>query len=340
MQNKALIPHSHPWINDFDIKAVLQNLNSSLIADGSVVADLHRDMCKLLNIDNFYFTPSGSAALYMILKGVSLSPNDEIILPSYVCQSVIDAVNAAQLTPVLCDIEENFIISLDTIEPKISPNTKALIIPQLYGISLDIKQFRNLNLILINDLCQNFDSAYDLNQDRGDFFFCSFHATKCLTSGHGGGFTILNKAIAFNEDNIFSADQFFFRMSDIQASLLRSQLHRYKEFTNKRKKIAEFYFDSIPSKLTMKIPTINNSFYRFPLTQKKYEFNKISELFHQENIIIKHGVDTLLHRLYGYSDSMFPNSVNCFNDTVSIPIYPSLSIEEAQRIANLCQKLV
>jgi dTDP-4-amino-4,6-dideoxygalactose transaminase len=47
---------------------------------------------------------------------------------------------------------------------------------------------------------------------------------------------------------------------------------------------------------------------------------------------VRRGVDTLLHREAGLDRAAFPGAEACFATTVSIPIYPSLSGSERDRV--------
>ena len=49
-------------------------------------------------------------------------------------------------------------------------------------------------------------------------------------------------------------------------------------------------------------------------------------------VAMRRGVDALLHRDYQLSDSQFPNAVRCYRTTCSIPLYPSLSDRDVDRI--------
>ena len=58
------------------------------------------------------------------------------------------------------------------------------------------------------------------------------------------------------------------------------------------------------------------------------DFNSLSRRFAERGVVVRHGVDELLHRSSGESDGNFPNAVASFANTVSIPIYPALTDDE------------
>ena len=57
------------------------------------------------------------------------------------------------------------------------------------------------------------------------------------------------------------------------------------------------------------------------------------EKFLEKGIIVRRGVDELLHRTMGLDDQKFPNSVELFETNLSIPFYPALEEHEIERVA-------
>jgi perosamine synthetase len=322
-----MIPHSRPWITNDDIHSVSEFLENGLISDGHKIEELRALLCKKGGVNNFYFQSCGKQALRAILRSLSLKQSDEIILPTYVCKAVLEAVQEAGYTPVLCDVGPHWVVSPQSVADKMSKRTKVVIIPQIFGIHVGIEQFRSLGIVIINDLCQNFDYFFYKNGDLGDFAFFSFSATKCLTAGGGGGFCVSNKSLRVGGQ--LRDDGF----SDIQAALLIVQLKRYEQFTERRREISESYFDAAPDEMTENLKKIETCFYRFPILHKGYGFEKISDFFYKNKVVVRHGVDQLLHRDLSLNDDLFPNSVNLFEKTISLPVYPALENAELEQVS-------
>jgi UDP-4-amino-4-deoxy-L-arabinose-oxoglutarate aminotransferase len=132
-------------------------------------------------------------------------------------------------------------------------------------------------------------------------------------------------------------------MTDIQAVLGISQLRRYPTFLEIRKNIAGMYYNEIPKELTQKMQHIRNKsmYFRFLLnTNQVLKFSKIKRLYQNKNIVVRRGVDELLHRTYKKGINFdFPNANNCFDTTLSIPIYPSLSERNVKKIIKVTNDL-
>ena len=189
-----MIPHSQPYIDHTTINTIQQLLEEKSLQTPNALDGILAIFKREFHQNNVYFTQSGTHALYWVLKGLGFSKDDEVIIPTYVCSSIYNAVIAAGAKPILCDIECYWHMSSKIIEKTITKKTKAIVIVNLFGMHLDCAQFRHPGITLINDLCQSFDNLRKKNQDNGDFVLYSFHPTKFVTAGCGGGFSILSKS--------------------------------------------------------------------------------------------------------------------------------------------------
>ena len=123
-------------------------------------------------------------------------------------------------------------------------------------------------------------------------------------------------------------------LSDIQAALGISQLKRYPNLLKRRREIAGKYLTTLAAislKLVNYDAKASSMFFRLPL-KVDGGLDKYQVSFFEKGIQIRRGVDKLLHRFMGLNDKNFPVSVELFNQTISIPIYPALSDDEVNRI--------
>lgn len=288
-----------------------------------------------------YFLCSGTAALHVALDAVNLSAGDEVILPTYVCKHVFDAVVAAGGIPVLCDIGHAWTMTPETVGEKISPRSRAIILVGMFGLVESVESFRKFGIPIISDLAQCFDETlYSVNlaRDIGDLIVCSFHAIKCLTTGTGG--MVAAASAEWQSALHVSAMKFSSRYvgADICAALGLAQLARYEMFRRRRKELAEFYFSELPAPLTEVLGGVRHRWhgYRFPLSQSVFEFDIFAQRMLANGVTVRRGVDSLLHRQAGMPDACFPNALHAFEHTISIPIYPSLTDKESQLVVYAC----
>lgn len=148
---------------------------------------------------------SGRSALLAILKSLNIDPGLEIILQSFTCVAVPDAILWAGLKPVFVDIDEkNLGINVEDLEKKITQKTKAVIVQHTFGIPANLDQIlaiaKKHNLIVIEDCAHALGVRYKskLLGSFGDFAFFSFGRDKMISAVFGGMATTRNKTFAQN----------------------------------------------------------------------------------------------------------------------------------------------
>lgn len=336
-----VIPHSRPTISEIDSNAVQAQLLSGNIAKGNKITEFENAFSQYTGFPHAKFTDSGSKAIKLALQVLELETDDEVILPTYVCHSVIDAVKSVGATPVLCDVSDTWNVSVEDVAEVISPSTKAIILVHTMGIALNANQFKVFGVPIIEDCCQSLASVHHssgiMAGANADFAIYSFHAIKCMSTGEGGMLCykeddykeLLNHHVKYKADNGV--------VTDLQAALGISQLSQYPTFLKRRKQIAEAYFKGIENPelyAEFKKYYPDSNCYRFLLTNKA-SFWKTKFYFENKGIAIRKGVDALLHHSYpAIRKSDFTNSENIFSKTISIPLYPSLSEENIDDIIN------
>lgn len=330
------ILHSKPWIIESDISAVLNVLNSGMLAQGNRTQEFELLVSRWVGVENSgVAVSSGAAALVLALSALNIGAGDEVIIPTYVCSTVLEAVLTSCATPILCDVGDNWVVTPDNVVGCITANTKAIIVPHMYGIFADVESFRKFGIPIIEDCAQ----AIDYKGKRkiyGDIAIFSFNTVKCLTTGEGGMAVSadpdLVAVMRAKRDGSTKADmsRLFSPMSDISASLGISQFFRYHKVLDRRKILALKYrlaLEKIIPDSLQYMESEKSMFYRFPL-KIDGGLDTYKDLFSEKNICIRRGVDKLLHRLVCMDDEKFMMSVELFNTTISLPIYPALTDEE------------
>ena len=249
----------------------------------------------------------------------------------------------------LCDVNSNGVVTEKTVKKVFNKKTKAIIAVHIFGNACNIKSLFKFKVPIIEDACHAF--GLEINKKKagtiGDFGILSFNATKCLTTGEGGmvltnKFTYAQKIKKILDDkNHISPTKYqhFETITNIQAALGISQLKRYKEFIKKREELfKKFYLVSKKNSLCLINDLKSNFKFRFVI-RKKDNFKFLEKKFLTKNIIIRRGVDQLLHRVLNLNDKNFKNTVELFNSSISIPFYPSLSKSEINRILRLLIKI-
>ena len=97
-QPHHFIPHSRPTLGTEEIKAVSEVIASGHIAEGAIVKEFEQNFADYLNVKHAVATNSGTSALHLALLALEVGPGDEVIIPSYVCCALLNAVNYSGAT--------------------------------------------------------------------------------------------------------------------------------------------------------------------------------------------------------------------------------------------------
>jgi len=333
------IKHSKPSIGKEDIKAVAEQVELGMHAAGKKTEEFESEICKLIGTKYAKAVNSGTNALHLALLALGIKKGDEVILPSYVCQAVLNSVNYTGATPILADIDEDsFNISKNTIKPLITDKTKAIIVPHMFGIPADMDSIMDLRIPVIEDCAQAIGAEYNGKKlgCLGDIGIFSFYATKIISTGHGGMIVTNSSKIAEKIDDLTKYDQrekysvaYNFSFTDIQSALGLSQLKKLFSFLKKRKQIAERYDVAFKDKFKI-VDFPKGAFpYRYLIQlSNKEEKEKLMEELKEKNIGVDNPVFKPLHQYLNLSPSNFKNTELAQNTVLSIPLYPALTEEE------------
>ncbi|MFA4932791.1 MAG: DegT/DnrJ/EryC1/StrS aminotransferase family protein, partial [Caldisericia bacterium] len=184
-----MIPHSKPTLDQRDYNAVLRVLQSGQISQGEYVKRFEANLSEFVGVKGGVATNSGTSALHLALLALEVGKGDEIILPSYVCTALLNAINYVGATPVLVDIEpDSFNLDAKRVKESLTEKTKAIIVPHLFGLPADMEELQSFGIPLIEDCAQALGATYKGKQagSFGALSIFSFYATKVIASGEGG----------------------------------------------------------------------------------------------------------------------------------------------------------
>jgi perosamine synthetase len=203
---------------------------------------------------------NGTCALHLALETLGVGPGDEVIVPGLTFIATANAVTYAGATTVFADVEpDTLCISPETIRPRVSPKTKAIIPVHLLGQPCDMpaicdfaKQHR---LHVIEDAAEAHGAEVH-GQRVGSFgaINCfSFYGNKIITTGEGGMCTTNDAALADrmrllrghgmdpNRRYWHSVIGFNYRMTNLQAAVGVAQLPYLNAWIEKRRCVFSRY---------------------------------------------------------------------------------------------------
>ena len=339
---ETVIPHSRPSLSESDSRAVLSVLKSGQLSQGPVVERFEKQLATYIGKREAAATSSGTSALHLALLALGVREGDEVVIPSFVCTAVLHAVAKAGATAVLADIDPvTFNISPSSVAKKITARTKAVVIPHMFGQPANLEELSGLGIPLIEDCAQSIGANYKGRRvgSMGTLSVFSFYATKVITSGEGGMVLSDSESHIAKVKDLRDYDhredyvsRFNYKMTDIQAALGQSQLSRLGELLQRRREIVSLYFKEFkngPFELPVDARDLSHIYFRFVV-----KFEKTGEAFQKHmkdrNIICLRPVHKPLHDYLHLNG--FPITSDAWQKTLSIPLFPSLSDEEIERI--------
>ena len=331
------VPHSRPHLEQSEVDELKSLIATGSLADGRAVRNFQNKLTAYLEHQTV-IAPSGRKALTAALLSIDVT-GYEVVLPTYVCEAVYYAVLQAGAHPVLADnAEKKWTVDIESNLQRASSRTAALIKVHPFGINPfeDFSEFSSRSIAVIEDLCQAFGPTSE-NADAGVY---SFFATKEITTGQGGAVSCSDKNLLTKVSDLLSDEAVFTPMTDLQASLGVVQLGKFDYLKERRDRIMSEYVSALPEHLCD--PEIHRN--KFDLTRMILwdpvgDFEQRRKEFAEYGITIRRGVDALVHRKIGLSDIEYPNSVNCFDHTISIPAVPSLTDSEVERVVQAIKKV-
>jgi dTDP-4-amino-4,6-dideoxygalactose transaminase len=336
----TFIPHSRPTLGEDEARAVAAVTRSGHIAEGEVVARFEKTFAEKMGVRHAVAVSSGTAALHLTLLAMGIGPEDEVIIPSYVCTALLHAVQYVGARPVLAEIDpKTYNIDPDDVQRRLTIRSKAIIVPHMFGLAANLDKLLKFDVPLIEDCAQAVGGTYHQKPlgTFGDATIFSFYATKMMATGEGGMAASNSAEIIERIRDLKTYDEkeadkvrYNYKMTDVQAAIGDVQLGRLDEFVDQRKSLANQYVKSLKS-LNLKLPEENSEHihYRF-VVGLETDCNFLIQKLSRKGVGCARPVFLPIHRhlkMDGY-----PVTDKVWETALSLPIYPSLHAKEVEQI--------
>ncbi len=334
------------------------------LSRGEKVSQFENKFAKYVKTKYAIATNSGTSALHLAVRSLNLKQGDEVITTPFTYIASVNCLKYENVSPVFVDIDPNTLnINVDLIESKITENTKAILIVNIFGLPVNNREvIKNLkekyNLWIIEDSCESIGSP-SLEFPVGYFSDISvygFHENKQLTTGGEGGMLVTNnKKIA---DTVLSMSNqgrsnkknwvdkvilgYNYRMTEMQAVIGISQLKNINKVLKIRENIAKKYYLSLPkdkcpqSKVTQK----RSWFFFFMFCSNTKDRDKLYNYLMSKNIsVAKHYfVPIYKFPMYRNLKDTFMHCENMSTRILVLPTYVDLKEKEIKFISTCINK--
>ena len=281
-----LLPYGHQWIDEEDIKAVIEVLRSDWITQGPKVAEFEKEFAKYVGARYAVAVNSGTAALHAACFAAQIEKGDEVITTPITFAASANCVLYQAGTPIFADIDADTLnIDPEEIKKKITKKTRALIPVDFTGPPVNLEKILQIakdnNLVIIEDASHALGATYKDSKigSISDMTIFSFHPVKHITTGEGGMITTNNKeyyerlklfrthGITKDKDKLINYDGpwyyemqelgYNYRLTDFQCALGLGQLKKIDKFIQRRREIVKKYNSEFKDISEIKIPEIN-----------------------------------------------------------------------------------
>ena len=174
-------------------KQLLEKLNNKIPSD-QYVEQWEEVFSTWLGVSTSTAWAGGRTALYVAVKTLNLQLGDEVIVPAFTCQAVINAFKYQGVKPVYADIEQHtYGLDIHAIKKVLSHKTKAIMLQYTFGlISKDIGEIldwaKQNKLWIIEDCAHSLGASWQEKPlgTLGDIAIFSSERSKIINTIHGG----------------------------------------------------------------------------------------------------------------------------------------------------------
>jgi dTDP-4-amino-4,6-dideoxygalactose transaminase len=314
---------------------------------------------------------SGSDALLMVLMAEGIGAGDEVITSPYTFFATGGAIWRVGAKPVFVDIDPaTYNIDPALIEEKITSRTKAIMPVHLYGQVADMDPINAIaakhGLTVIEDAAQAIGAEYKGRRagSLGDYCCLSFYPTKNLGAFGDAGMVVSKHADRAERLAMFRNHGMFptyyhayvggnFRLDALQAAVLDVKLRHLDEWAARRQANAAHYerlfaasaaadLVGLPRSADYTTSHVRNQYIvRLPADRRQAVWDGLKELGVGCNVY--YPVPLHLQECFadlGHKEGDFPVSEAAAKETLALPIYPELTVEQLQYVVDSISRLL
>lgn len=368
------VPLGAPTVGEEELDAVREVFESGWLSGaGPACAAFERDFAEVSGVANVLATSNCGSALHLALLALGVRAGDEVIVADYTFPATGHSVLWAGAVPVFVDVRpDTWSIDTDAISSAITPRTVGVIAVDPFGQPADYDEINQLaarhGLWVIEDAACATGATYKGRRvgELADMTAYSFHGRKGITSGEGGALASPDPekisyarkihtygiAPALSREGsaslpIPSFDElgYNYRMSDVQAAIMRVQVRRLPELLAARGAAAERYKDLLDDVEEIQLPVAlsdrTHPWQSYVITvDPKLDRGSIAIALREAGVGCNFGTYASHQQpIYGATKSL-PVSSDIFGRHIAIPMHANLTEDDSQYVADTVRRVV
>lgn len=373
--------YGHQYLDEADYEAVLRVLKSDYLTCGPEIGKLEENLCELTGAKHAVLVSNGTAALHVACMAAGIGENDEVITTPITFAASANCALYCNAVPVFADInEKTYNIDPDSVEEHITERTKAVVAVDFTGQSTEIDRLKEIcqkhGILLITDGAHSIGTKYK-GQPTGslaDMTTFSFHPVKTVTGGEGGAVMtnddalyqklLLARAHGITRDASLMSKEpdgpwyyeqvdlgYNYRMTDIQAALINSQLDKLEKFKARRKEIVKRYdeaFSQLPQVVVQQeIPESDTTRHLYILRinpeRLTIDRRQFFDALAAENVCCNvHYIPVYYFPYYqklGYKKGLCPKAEKLYEEIISLPLYYAMTDQDVEDVIAAVKKI-
>lgn len=302
------IPYGRQCLDEDDIKAVVDTLQSDFLTTGPKVHEFEQAVCEYTGAKYAVAVSNGTAALHIACMAAGIGDGDEVITTPITFVASANCALYCGATPVFADIDmDTYNISPKSIRERITEKTKAIVAVHFSGQPCEMDEIHAIakehNLVVIEDAAHALGADYKGKKigSVSDMTTFSFHPVKHITTAEGGmvvtnsrdlyeklmlyrthGIT-RDESMMTKNDGPWYYEQaelgYNYRITDVQCALGLSQLKKLNSFVEKRRALVDRYnkaFENCAELITpYQAEGCNNSYHLYVIRLKSKDRKEV-----------------------------------------------------------------
>lgn len=263
MSKRIFLSSPHISEEGYEMGFIREAFDSNWIAPlGENVDSFEREIAEYLGLGHGAALISGTAAIHMALKAAGVGPGDRVICQSLTFSATANPIIYENAIPVFVDSsKETWNMCPEALKEALDkyPDTKAVLVVHLYGLSADMDRItkicKDYGVSLIEDAAESLGTTYkgQMTGSFGDYGILSFNGNKIITCS-GGGMLVSNNEERIAKVRFWSTQAresarhyqheelgYNYRMSNIVAGIGRGQLKVLDKRIAKKRYIFDHY---------------------------------------------------------------------------------------------------
>lgn len=368
-----MIPVMKPWLGVEEAEAAAEAVRSGWVAQGPRVAAFEKALAERVAAPHGVAVSSCTAGLHLALLAVDVGPGDEVVVPSLSFIATANVVRQAGADPVFADVDPTTMnLTTDTIEPVMTPRTRAVIAVHQVGMPAQIDDIAALcsrrGVAMVEDAACAIGSTYQGRPVGGlsRLTVFSFHPRKILTTGEGGMVMTDSAELAERITRLrqhgmsigayerheaagpvieqYVESGWNYRMTDVQAAIGLVQLAKLDAMVVRRRELAERYRALLGDVSTIALPadpphgTTNYQSYSVRLLPDHPETVEVlTKRLEASGVSPRRGVMAAhLEPAYaGHGHVPLPVTEDLTAHTIILPMFHQMTDAQVERVAGL-----